>query len=121
RTHEICRLGLARTFQTGRPFGNLTVLENLLVSIDFAKPNRRLGIIEATRKAEAVLEMVGLTHKRDELATQLSVIERKTLELARAVATEPTLLLLDEVLAGLGPADLGPLVASIRRLHAEMG
>ena len=121
RTFERCRLGIARTFQTGRPFGSLSVEDNLLVSINFSRPRERLADAEARRRAGDLLAMGGLEHKHRERADRLSVIERKTLELARAVATSPRLLLLDEVLAGLGPADLGPLVATIRRLRAEMG
>ena len=111
--HEICRLGLARTFQIVRPFLRMTVLENVTVGALARHPDAG----EATRRARAVLERVGLDLKAHAHAATLTLAERKRLELARALATEPGVLLLDEVMAGLTPTETATLVALIRAIH----
>ncbi|MGH6954560.1 MAG: ABC transporter ATP-binding protein, partial [Alphaproteobacteria bacterium] len=111
--HEICRLGLARTFQIVRPFLKMTVLENVTVGALARHPDAG----EATRCARAVLERVGLDVKARAHAATLTLAERKRLELARALATEPGVLLLDEVMAGLTPTETATLVALIRAIH----
>jgi len=113
--HAICRLGLARTFQIVRPFPRMTVLENVRVGALGRHP--RAG--EALDRAGAVVERVGLGARARVAAGALTLAERKRLELARALATEPTLLLLDEVMAGLNPREIERIIELIRGIHAS--
>jgi branched-chain amino acid transport system ATP-binding protein len=113
KPHAICRLGLARTFQIVRPFPHLSVLENVTVGALGRHP--RLG--EAQARARAVIERVGLGAKADRPAAGLTLAERKRLELARALATEPTLLLLDEVMAGLNPTEIAAIVEIVAAIN----
>jgi branched-chain amino acid transport system ATP-binding protein len=113
--HAICRLGLARTFQLVRPFPHLSVVDNVQVGALVRHP--RAG--EARARARALVERTGLGAQADAAAGGLPLAGRKRLELARALATEPTLLLLDEVMAGLSPSETGALVDLIRAIHAE--
>ena len=114
-SYRMCRRGVARTFQISKPFANLTVLQTVRIGA----LNRAPGMADATARAVAVLERVGLGAKRDHLGRHLTVVERKRLELARALATEPTLLLLDEVAAGLTPAEVQEMIALVRRIVAD--
>jgi branched-chain amino acid transport system ATP-binding protein len=111
--HEVCALGLARTFQIVRPFPRLTVLHNVAVGALLRHPDLRTAAV----RAAAVLEEVGLAAKRDLPASGLTLAERKRLELARALATEPTLLLLDEVMAGLNASETEQFVDLIRVIN----
>jgi branched-chain amino acid transport system ATP-binding protein len=111
--HAICRLGLARTFQIVRPFPHMTVLENVRVGALARHP--RAG--QALDRARAVVERVGLGARARVAAGALTLAERKRLELARALATEPTLLLLDEVMAGLNPTEIETIIELIRGIH----
>jgi branched-chain amino acid transport system ATP-binding protein len=113
RPHAICRLGLARTFQIVRPFPRLTVLENVAVGAHARHP----GVATARARAAAVIEQVGLGPKRDVPAASLTLPERKRLELARALATEPALLLLDEVMAGLNAIETGAVIELVAAIH----
>jgi branched-chain amino acid transport system ATP-binding protein len=115
KPHAICALGLARTFQIVRPFPRLSVLDNVLVGA----LGRHAAAGEARDRARAVIERLGLGAKAGTLAAGLTLVERKRLELARALATEPALLLLDEVMAGLNPTEIATLVGVIRRIHAD--
>jgi branched-chain amino acid transport system ATP-binding protein len=112
--HRICRRGLARTFQISKPFVNLTVLQTVRIGA----LNRLAHMGQATDRALEVLELVGLAAKRDQLGRHLTVVERKRLELARALATAPSLLLLDEVVAGLTPTEVHDMMALVRRIAA---
>ena len=112
--HRLCRRGVARTFQISKPFVNLTVLQTVRIGA----LNRLSDMRAATAHALEVLERVGLAGKRDHLGRQLTVVERKRLELARAVATGPALLLLDEVAAGLRPAEIQEMIALVRAISA---
>jgi branched-chain amino acid transport system ATP-binding protein len=115
KPHAICRLGLARTFQIVRPFARLSVLDNVKV----AALARHHAMAEALAVAQAVLERVGLDGRAGEIAARLTLADRKRLELARALATEPTLLLLDEVMAGLNATEIDAMVRLIGSINAE--
>jgi branched-chain amino acid transport system ATP-binding protein len=112
--HKRAALGIARTFQIVQPFAGLSVRENIAVGAHLRRPGRD----EALEKAEAVSRLVGLADRLDAPASGLTIAGRKRLELARALATEPTLLLMDEVLAGLNPSEIReviPIIGEIRR------
>jgi len=113
--HDICRLGLTRTFQIVKPFGNLSVLDNVMIGALTRTPTVRA----ARSDAERVVETCGLAPYATARARALPIGLRKRLEVARALATRPRVLLLDEVMAGLNPTELGGMVDLIRRLHAE--
>jgi len=108
-----CRLGLARTFQIVQPFAGLTVRENITVGAHLRLANRRAALAAA----EAVAERVGMGGMLEQQADSLTVAGRKRLELARAVATAPKLLLLDEVMAGLNPTEIDEIVPVIRSIR----
>jgi len=110
---DLCRMGIARTFQIVKPFASRTVLYNVTVGA-FAVTSR-LG--EAERWALEVLRTLRLEDKADMRAANLTIADRKRLEIARALATRPRLLLLDEVMAGLRPTEVDEMVAVIRRLR----
>ena len=111
-----CKSGIARTFQLVRPFPDLTVLQNVAVGRVYGRePARTLRQAEA--EARATLEFVGLAGRAAERAKHLTLVERKRLELARALATRPALLLLDELLAGLNPSEVLTAMELIRRIR----
>src|SRR5215211_1978565 len=114
--HQRCKRGIARTFQLVRPFADLTVLENVAVGRVYGRDrvwNRRRAELDAL----AMLERVGLAGRAQEQAKHLTLVDRKRLELARALATRPILLLLDELLAGLNPTEVLEAMDLIRRLR----
>jgi branched-chain amino acid transport system ATP-binding protein len=111
--HAICQLGLARTFQIVRPFPRLSVLDNVMVGALARHP----GAGPARAVARGIIERLGLGAKAAHPAAGLTLAERKRLELARALATEPALLLLDEVMAGLNATEIAGLVALIGEIH----
>lgn len=113
--HAICRLGLTRTFQIVKPFGNLSVLDNVMIGALTRVPSVAAARIEAQR----FIETCGLGPHATARAKALPVGLRKRLEVARALATRPRLLLLDEVMAGLNPSELTGIIELIRRLHAD--
>jgi branched-chain amino acid transport system ATP-binding protein len=113
RPWDLCRKGLARTFQVVRPFATKTVLYNVTVG-GFARTSVRA---RAEEKALEVLEDLNLANKKDAVAGNLTIAERKRLEIARALATEPRLLLLDEVMAGLRPTEVDEMVRILKRLR----
>jgi branched-chain amino acid transport system ATP-binding protein len=111
-----CNHGIARTFQLVRPFPDLTVLQNVAVGRVYGRqPARTMSQAEA--EARETLEFVGLSHRAAEYAKHLTLVDRKRLELARALATRPALLLLDELLAGLNPSEVLVAVELIRRIR----
>jgi branched-chain amino acid transport system ATP-binding protein len=113
RPHDICQRGMVRTFQVTRPFQRLTVLENVLVGALHRVAHRR----QAIAVAEEVLALTGLAEKAGQLGHGLTLPDRKRLELARALATGPRVLLLDEVMAGLNPTETVRLIELIRTIH----
>lgn len=112
--HRICAAGMVRTFQITQPFAKISVRENIMVGAYFRTPDRR----SATAKAEEVAATVGMAGQLDQLGADLTVAGRKRLELARALATGPRLLLLDEVMAGLNPTEIDEIVAIIQAIRA---
>ena len=115
--YEIGRLGLSRTFQVVKPFRNLTVLQNVMVGALFGARGGARELASARRQAEEVLEFVGLVHRARAPAEGLNVPERKRMELARALAMRPTVLFLDEVMAGLNPVEIDEAVQLIKRIR----
>lgn len=115
RPHAICQRGMVRTFQVTRPFQRLSVLENVLVGALERVAHRR----QAVAIADEVLALTGLAGKADQLGHSLTLPDRKRLELARALATGPRVLLLDEVMAGLNPTETGRLIELIRTIHGR--
>jgi len=113
KPHQISKLGMVRTFQITQPFAGLTTLENIMVG---AYSNTSDSII-AREKAEKVAETVGMTSLLSQGADGLTVAGRKRLELARALATDPKLLLLDEVMAGLNPTEIDEIVSVIKGIR----
>jgi branched-chain amino acid transport system ATP-binding protein len=114
RPHALCLRGLARTFQIVKPFPGLTALENVRVGALVRRPR----FADAHARAREILQLVGLGARADLPARALTLAERKRLELARALATEPKLLLLDEVMAGLNATETGEVVELCRRINA---
>jgi branched-chain amino acid transport system ATP-binding protein len=113
RPHDICQRGMVRTFQVTRPFYRLTVMDNVMVGALERVAHRR----QAITIAEEVLALTGLAEKATHMGHSLTLPDRKRLELARALATGPRVLLLDEVMAGLNPTETGRLIELIRTIH----
>lgn len=114
---QVCRRGVSRTFQLVRPFPNLSVEDNVLVGALL----RRHNLAEALRRAHEVLWQLDLFDKRAQLAGSLTLPDRKRLEVARALATGPKILLLDEVMAGLRPTETDRMVEILRKINSESG
>ena len=113
--YEVASRGMARAYQVVRPLSDLTVRENVMVGACFGR--ERLSLSEAARVADEVLAQVGLAGKAGLLAGSLNVAEKKRLELARALGSQPYLLLLDEVLAGLNPSEITMMMETIRQIR----
>jgi branched-chain amino acid transport system ATP-binding protein len=117
RPYHLAHMGLARTHQIVRPLKDLTVRENAIVGSCFGHEHRNLA--SAAILADEILEFVGLIEKREMLAGSLNIAQKKRLEMARALAAHPDLLLLDEVLAGLNPSEIDNMVKTVREIRAQ--
>ncbi len=115
--HKIARLGMGRTFQIVKPFRDLTVLENVMAGALVHEHS----IGKARLESLEILKTIGLNDKAQFLGSELTLPDRKLLELARAISTKPKLLLLDEVMAGLRPSETKEIIQAIRFLHKTMG
>ncbi len=115
--HERTKLGIARTFQIPRPFGSATVRENVAIGAMFGMANA--GVDEALEMADDMLKLVGIYELRDKEAKLLTPLEKKLMELARALAMKPKLLLLDELLAGMNPANINEILELLDRVKKE--
>jgi branched-chain amino acid transport system ATP-binding protein len=112
RPHKVCALGVARTFQVAKPFGAMTVLSNVMTGAFL----HGKSINAAKEKAKEAIDFVGLTTREQTAARDLTTIDQRRLEMARALATQPKLLLLDEVMAGLNPSEINQAVELVRKL-----
>ncbi|EFK08301.1 ABC transporter, ATP-binding protein [delta proteobacterium NaphS2] len=113
---QVCRLGIARTYQLVRPFNSLSAMENVLIGLGFG---RAASMAKKDRVAEAfrILRMVGLEGKMNHMAGSLTLVEKKHLEIARALATAPEVLLLDEVVSGLNPTEVTRTMGTIQQIR----
>jgi len=111
--HKICKLGVARTFQVVQVISDMTVLENVMTGTYLRTYNRR----DVREKAEEILRFTGLYEKRDTLGPDLTIADKKRLEVSMALGTQPTLLMLDEAMAGLTPVELREMMALIRKIR----
>jgi branched-chain amino acid transport system ATP-binding protein len=117
KTYDHARMGMARTHQIVQPLNELTVQENVMVGACFGRENQSLG--HAADIADEVLEFVELKVRSDQLAGSLNVAQKKRLEMARALASRPYLLLLDEVLAGLNSSEIANMVETVKKIREQ--
>ncbi len=118
---QICHRGIGRTFQIVKPFNSLTVLENLMIGARFGKSAQVLDRFDPLPIAREALEFVGLTKEKDLLCNNLNLGDKKRVELARVLATQPKLVLLDEVMAGLNPVETAQVMSLIQKMRREKG
>ncbi len=120
KPHRICRKGVARTFQITRSFANMTVLQNVMIGALFGKDAQK-NVKGAREEAMRLMEFTGLIEKADMLVESLTSIDARRLELVRALAAKPKILLLDEVMAGLNPSEVAEAMELIRKLRDDRG
>lgn len=120
KPHEIAKMGIGRTFQIVKPFLSMTVLENVAVAGLYGHANLK-SRREALRYAEKWVDLCNLAPKANALAEELTLVETRKLELARALAVQPELILLDESLAGLNPTEENEALATIKKIRSELG
>lgn len=116
KPHKICRMGIARTFQIAQPFSQMTLLENVLVGAMYGKG---FNLSEGLNKAMEILEFVGLQDLHNFVPDTVTTPDRRRLELARALATDPQIILLDETMAGLTPAEIEEVLDLLRKVNKK--
>jgi len=116
KPHRVCKIGIGRTFQETKIFGNMPVIQNVLVGAFFGSPNR-ISAADAAREASQALEFVGLSAMAGDSIQDLTLANQKRVEVARALATRPELLLLDELMAGLNPAEVSEAMELVTKIR----
>lgn len=119
--YKRAHLGIGRTFQIPRPFGEATVRENIAIGAMFGAAGGEIKVDQAMEMADHYIDLIGLKAQRDKLAGGMTPIEKKMLEIARALAMKPRLLLMDEAMAGMNPKDIDHMVDFIKRIRNEEG
>jgi branched-chain amino acid transport system ATP-binding protein len=118
-THKRAPLGIGRTFQIPRPFSSASVRENVAVGAMFGTLGAQINVDESMAIADQIIERVGLAQHRDKVAGTLTPVEKKLMEIGRALAMKPKLLLMDEAMAGMHPNDIDEMVGFIKRIAKE--
>jgi branched-chain amino acid transport system ATP-binding protein len=118
-THDVCKLGIARTFQIVKPFANLTVRENVAVGSMYGRTGGKRSTAESFARAQELCEIVGLARVADKNASDLTIPDRKRLEVAKALALDPDVLLLDEVMAGLNATEVDEALQLLRDVNGR--
>lgn len=118
---ERCRLGIARTYQTVRPFLDFSVEQNVMIGLRYGRGKNSPSYSDLAKNGAKILKLLDLEAKKNELTKNLTLVDRKLVELARALATNPKLLLLDEVLSGLNPVELEKAVKLIKNISVSFG
>ena len=118
-THEVCHLGIARTFQVVKPFANLTVRENVAVGAMYGRDGAKRSTRASFERADELVEIVGLARVARQAASDLTIPDRKRLEVAKALALDPDVLLLDEVMAGLNATEVEEALQLLRDVNAR--
>jgi branched-chain amino acid transport system ATP-binding protein len=118
KPHKVCRMGVARTFQTVKTFANMPVIQNVLLGSFFGTPNT-IKLSDAQAEAEDLLEFMGLSAVKASPAKDLTLANQKRLEVARALATKPEVLLLDEIMEGLNPSEVSQAMELINRIRQK--
>ncbi len=119
KPYQICHKGIGRTFQITKQFDRMTVLENVMVGVYYGKGKAVTGRHQAQTAAEEILDRVGMGAKGNQKVSDLTIIDKKRLELAKALSTRPTLLLLDEVMAGLNLTEIKQVLELLRKIRGE--
>lgn len=118
KSYQVCHKGIGRTFQIVKPFPKMTVLENTMVGSIYGKGDG-CSLAEARERAMSVIDLVGLGNKRDTQVTELTLPYKKRLELCKAIATNPDLLLLDEVMGGLNPGEIDGMIPLLKNIQSS--